>query len=437
MAGAPVRDPFQLVGQILERKYIVERCVAEGGFGVVYAGRHAVLDAPIAIKVHRRTPGATPEMWAEAIARFLTEAKTVAKLRHAAVVNVLDAGVSPLPGQADWVPWMVMEWLDGETLEDHLRARRDTPGRAPADALALLRPVFEALAAAHAAGIAHRDIKGSNVMLVPGPRGPSARVLDFGIAKLIREQDQAPSGHTQTSANMRAFSPGSASPEQVAGTRTGPWTDVHALALLLVELVTHRPPYVGQELQDYFAAVFDPVRPTPAKVGVDVGAWEPVLVRALALKPGERYADASAFLAALEAALPGATPQAGGAKPPHAHARRAPLWGWLVAAGMLAAVGAGIAVARHAESGRAAAPAVSPEVTSAPAPTPVSAPESLAPAPVTPPSAVASVPVAAPMRAPRPRPVVSTHAVAPPPPTPPLLAPSSPSPSSDPFANPR
>jgi eukaryotic-like serine/threonine-protein kinase len=304
MSAALSPDPFGLAGTVLERKYRIDRVVAEGGFGIVYAGHHLALDLPVAIKVLKRRDHLGVDAWHELLARFVQEAQTMARLRHPHIASILDTGVAELHGES--VPWMVLEWLEGQTLQDALLARRGSGGRTPAEALELLRPVLSAVAEAHDSRIAHRDLKPSNVMLVPTRKGGSvARVLDFGIAKVMcGEREEGTSGHTTTQETFRAFSMGYVAPEQVAGTRTGPWTDVHALGLMLSEVLTDQSPYAGQDATSHHALVFDPCRPTPRRFGVDVGVWEPIVARALALKPAERFANAGELLAALEAEVP-------------------------------------------------------------------------------------------------------------------------------------
>src|SRR5262249_52358349 len=148
--------------------------------------------------------------------------------------------------------------------------------------------VLEAIADAHESGIAHRDLKPSNIILQRGKHGAVARVLDFGIAKLFEGDAPAASGHTATEGRAPPFSPMYAAPEQVSGTRTGPWTDVHALGLMLTELLTDAAPYPPGDKNEWYRCVFDPERPTPCRRGVDVGAWEGVLKRALAIRPSDR-----------------------------------------------------------------------------------------------------------------------------------------------------
>jgi len=291
------RDLLGLAGSILERKYRVDRVVAEGGFGVVYAGFHLALERPIAIKVLRPTSCASSEPWADESANFLQEAKTIARLRHAAIVDVVDAGVTWVDAFSRDVPWMVLEWLDGETLAHHLEARRGRGGRAPREALVLLRPVLEAMVHAHDAGVVHGDLKPSNVMVLPSGDTP-LKVVDFGTAKMLDGEPLAAT--TATERWSRAFSAVCAAPEQLSGARTGPWTDVYALALMLTEVLTDRAPYPDDAIARV-SAVFDEARrPTPAKAGVDVGAWEEVLARALSVYPARRPPNARALLEELE-----------------------------------------------------------------------------------------------------------------------------------------
>ncbi len=132
------------------------------------------------------------------------------------------------------------------------------------------------------------------------------RLLDFGIAKVMEGDDGATSGQTQTSSTLPAYSPKYASPEQVSRMKTGPWTDVHAVALVLTEVLVDEAPYDSGDKLRLTAQTMAATRPTPARFGVDVGPWEPVLARALALHPSERYADAGELLGALEAAVAGA-----------------------------------------------------------------------------------------------------------------------------------
>jgi serine/threonine protein kinase len=306
MTTDTVEDRFRAVGFTLKDEFRVDRVVAEGGFGLVYQATHVSLDRPVAIKVLK-----TPEEYNENarrafVERFKQEARTVLKVKHPAVVQVLDFGASTFPNGEE-AAWTAMEWVEGTTLEDELRPRRKQGGRHPIDVMALLRPVIEAVAVAHDEGIAHRDLKPANIMVVRGRRAVTVRLLDFGIAKLMDPGEEAGSGRTRTASQMVACSPRYAAPEQISSARTGPWSDVHALAMILSEMLTDRPGYVGKDATSIFAEALSPTRPTPAKRSIDVGAWEAVLAKATAIRPDDRYLNAGALLAALDEALPRAT----------------------------------------------------------------------------------------------------------------------------------
>lgn len=296
----PIEDRLRLAGTSLDGRFAIERAVARGGFGLVYRATHVELAAPVAVKVllvpeHLR--GAESSL----VARFRQEARTLAQLQHPAVVRVLDVGRLDAEGEA--CVWMALEWLDGVTLDAHLRARGGL-GHSPREALALLAPALDAITCAHERGIAHRDLKPANLMVVPARQGDvSLCVLDFGIAKAMCPDEAPGSGHTETRSEHSAFSLPYAAPEQVGRMRTGPWTDVHALGLLLSELLTGRAPYAGDDSFTLYAAVMAPARPTPARHGVRVGPWEEVLAKALALHPSDRFARAGELHAALLASV--------------------------------------------------------------------------------------------------------------------------------------
>ena len=306
MGTATVDDRFRAVGATLNDALRIDAVVAEGGFGLVYRATHLGLDRPVALKVLKTPREYSDEARHAFTERFKDEARTVTRVQHPAVVQVLDFGVSRFPNGEE-AAWTAMEWVEGRTLEDELRARRQQGGRHPVDAMSLLRPIFEAVAVAHDAGIAHRDLKPANIMVMRGKRTTTARLLDFGIAKLMDPDEEAGSGFTRTSSTRVAFSPRYAAPEQLSSARTGPWSDVHALGMILSEVLTDAAGYAGNDTTAVFAEALSPTRPSPAKHRVDVGAWEPVLCKALSMRPDDRYANAGDFLAALDAALPDAT----------------------------------------------------------------------------------------------------------------------------------
>lgn len=298
-------DCFGLLGERLDGKYDIESVVAEGGFGVVYRGTHRGLQKPVAVKVLKIPPELSGATRSEFLAKFALEARTIAALEHPAVVRVMDFGAGPMP-KGEAAPWMALEWLTGTTLEADLTDRKGTP-RPPAEVLTLMRSVLDAMALAHEEGVVHRDIKPANLMLVSNRRGDvQMKILDFGIAKLMGAEDRSSSGQTATQSTLHAFSLHAAAPEQISGTRTGPWTDVHALGLVISEMLTGCPPYAGSDATEVYSAVLGVQRPTPALHGYDAGVWEGVLAKALSLRPADRYPDARAFSDALQTEVPDA-----------------------------------------------------------------------------------------------------------------------------------
>ncbi len=303
-AEASAGDSLGLIHTIFERKYRVDRLVVEGGFGIVYKAHHLALAVPVALKILRPALRADDDTFVELMSQFLEEANLLSRLRRSSVAAVMDAGVSSLGGAPAGLPWMALEWMEGETLRAHLARRRGQGGRTPAQAMELLRPVLETIAEAHELNIAHRDLKPSNIMLVPEKGGVTTRVLDFGIAKMMSpDGDAASNGETSTGSPRRAFTAVSAAPEQLSGARTGPWTDVYALGLLLTEVLIDRSPVEARDAHERYRVAFAMERPTPGRAGVDVGSWEAVLNRALAVRPADRPRDARALLDQLDAAL--------------------------------------------------------------------------------------------------------------------------------------
>ena len=389
--GTPVEDTYQLAGRVVGDRYLVEAPVARGGFGLVYRARHTGLDAPVALKV--LTPPEHRADDAGLVERFRQEARTLAALRHPAIVRVLDVGA--LDG-AEGVVWMALEWIDGVTL-DHALTARAGRRHAPREVLDLLAPALDAVASAHAQGVAHRDLKPANLMLGDAPGGPAMRVLDFGIAKEMHPDEAPGSGDTSTRSEGSSFSLAYAAPEQVGGARTGPWTDVHALGLLVTELLVGRRAYAGEESFSLYTEIMAPTRPTPARHGVDVGPWEPVLAKALALHPGARYPRAEALREALEAALDGAQRAFEGAPAAPATPLAKARWRRALPAVVALAVAAPLVVASTRVDRPAAAPA--PPSPRTPPPTALHPPTTPATAPAPPPAVTPAVTPAPPLAA--------------------------------------
>ncbi len=304
------RDPFGLEGETIGDKYRVTQLVGQGGFGVVYRGVHSGFGEPIAVKC-LRVPETLDEDARDALlTRLQDEGRVLHRLSKlsSGIVQALDVGAVTTP-KGTWVPYLVMEWLEGETLAEHLDERRKdgSGGMTLREAVKLLTPAANALAVAHEQGVAHRDVKPENLFLTETATGRGLKVLDFGIAKVLTGQAAFTAAPAATQRQPTAFTPSYGAPEQFNKKRgaTGPWTDVFALALILVELVYGERALDGDDATQLYVAAADPAsRPTLRHHGVQTtNAVDEVLSRALAVEPGGRYQNAGSFWEALEASL--------------------------------------------------------------------------------------------------------------------------------------
>ena len=304
-------DPFAWVGQTIDGKFRVEEVVGEGGFGVVYRAHHLGLGIPVAVKC-LKIPGSLPAADRERFHQsFLEEGRILRRLSRltAAVVQALDVGAAVAPN-GGWTPYLVLEWLRGDSLEDYLAKRKkDGTGKMPlAEAIELLEPAALAVASAHDEGIAHRDIKPANFFTTDVDGIPTMKVLDFGIAKVIADNASITRAFEQTGQAPSMFTPYYGAPEQFNRRfgATGPWTDVYALALVLVEMVTGQSALDGDDAtQLYIASTDVSIRPTPRNRGVPTSAAiEAVFQKALSVEPRTRYTSARAFWNELREALP-------------------------------------------------------------------------------------------------------------------------------------
>ncbi len=310
-------DVFGIVGTAVAGAFQVEAVVAEGGFGVVYRAYHAGFRAHVALKC-LKIPG---RLNAERQERFLEQFRAEAELLFRLSAS-LPTVVRPLhidamtTSDGTFVPYMALEWLDGETLAQEVE-RRATEGR-PAHTMKklarLLTPVARALERAHnfpgAEGmiaIVHRDLKPDNIFLAKVAGEPVVKILDFGIGKARNVASQVAGRSSQTSEGVTPFTPAYGAPEQWVPKRygqTGPWTDVWGLALTMVEVLAARPILDGDQAQMMGTALDDKRRPTPRNEGVQVDdETEKVFEKALAVDPRERYADAGLFWDELTSAL--------------------------------------------------------------------------------------------------------------------------------------
>jgi eukaryotic-like serine/threonine-protein kinase len=273
-----------LTDRVLVKRYRIREVIGRGGFAAVYRADDERLSRPVAVKVI--TVAASDDDARRQIReRFDREARAAAALpHHPNVVTVHDFGTDPELG----LDFLVMELLVGEDLSTHL-ARS---GRPSAElAMRILRDTVEGIAVGHRAGLIHRDVKPGNVFLAEPHGGEPFRVcvLDFGIARIITEEDAS----TRLTAEQNPLSPAYASPEQLRGERhLTAASDVYSLGVVGYQLLTGEKPAAG--------AAVRPVREANPEVPQAVAE---AIARAMAADPAQRFADADAFAAALDAAV--------------------------------------------------------------------------------------------------------------------------------------
>ena len=304
-------DPLSLVGTTVADKYRVEEFVSEGGFAVVYRATHVIWKKPVALKLFSGLSRVPAEQREPLHRAFIAEGAFLSELcsETASVVQPRDVGTITT-ADGHWLPYMVLEWLDGENLDDFLvreRAAGLPPWTLP-QTISLLAQVATALDVAHAKGIAHRDIKPSNLFLLGRPTRDdigTVKILDFGVAKMMSDGGFSAT-QAQTGQHVTSFTPEYGAPEQFnrAFGATGPWTDVYALALVASELLAGRPATDAEGVTALGLAAIDlQHRPTPRALGATINdPAEAVFARALAVSPVERYARAGQFWIDLETA---------------------------------------------------------------------------------------------------------------------------------------
>lgn len=265
----PTIDPFAALQAALEPQYRLERELGRGGMGVVFRATDTTLDRPVAIKVVHPELATHPSI----VRRFLSEARTVARLRHPGIVAVHAAGT------AQGLLYYVMDEVEGETL----RERLDREGKLPVEGAArIVADLASALDAAARAGVVHRDVKPENVLLERG--SGRALLADFGIARAVAAESV-----TGTGQGVAVGTPSYMSPEQAAGEEVDSRSDLYGLGVVAYEMLAGHPPFQGSNrvvVSKHIAerpAPIERVRPECPK------PLAGVVMRALEKHPAERW----------------------------------------------------------------------------------------------------------------------------------------------------
>jgi serine/threonine-protein kinase len=270
-----VADP--LLGALLDGRYRIRGRIARGGMATVYQAVDERLERVVAVKVIRPIHAGDTEF----LRRFDREAKTIARLSHPNVVAVYDTG------DHQGLPYLVMEYVPGHTLRDELAQR----GRLPvAEALTVAQALLSAVAAAHRAGLVHRDVKPENVLISDDG---TVKVADFGLAQAVEASTEDPDGQLMATVAYVA-------PELVTDGRADPRSDVYSAGIVLFEMLTGRVPYLAERSVDVAYQHVEQDVPAPSHYLPGLpGSLDALVVRATRRNPAARPSDAGVFLTEL------------------------------------------------------------------------------------------------------------------------------------------
>lgn len=261
--------------------YQIESEVGRGNMATVYRARQLKLDRWVAVKIVRSND-------ADFLRRFHREARAIAALRHPNILTIHNYG------EDDGLPYIVMEYVDGGTLENILTG---VPMSWPSAAKYII-PIGRALAYAHSQGIIHRDIKPANI-LMPGPDWPL--LADFGLVKMLGDQSKV------TRPGVILGTPAYFAPEQILGQGGDHFSDIYSLGIVLYELLTGSPPMMSKSPIEIMQRRVSELPPLPSHINRDITPQlETFMMRALERDPKRRYQTMEMFINDL-AWLPGAT----------------------------------------------------------------------------------------------------------------------------------
>jgi serine/threonine protein kinase len=295
-------DEDSLIGQAIDGRYQVLSLIGRGGMGSVYKAEHIGIHRVVALKLLHPSLASVPEVKS----RFEREAFAIGRIEHPNCVNVSDFGKLD-----DGSLYLVMEYLEGRSLGDEMA---DMQRLEPTRALHILQHVLRGLGHAHENDIVHRDVKPENVVLVEQDGDPDfAKILDFGIAKLIGTTVANDGGVKLTQAGMAFGTPIYMSPEQAVGNPVDGRADLYAASVMAYEMITGQPPFQSDDKIEVMS--MHTTRPVPPMSEIASGLAVPmeieqVIARGLAKRPKERYLNAAEYIDAIN------TVMGGGSMPP-------------------------------------------------------------------------------------------------------------------------
>ena len=290
-SASPETQSDSMLGKVLDERYRIDSLLGRGAIGAVYLATDLESGQPVALKQWR-----AERVTDQVHGRFVREATALQTLDHPGIVKVLGHGLT------DGVPYVVLEYLEGETVEAMITSGK---GLEPELALEIVRQALRAVAYAHEHDVVHRDLKPENLFVRRDEHGAlHVKVLDYGLAKFMQPERDPTKGVALTMTGMIMGTPLYMPPEQAAGSSVDLPVDVYALGCVLFELLSGRPPYLAQTNLELLSAHLRSPIPKLAEARPDVHVvpeLQALIDRALAKKQTERFPNAGAMLAALDA----------------------------------------------------------------------------------------------------------------------------------------
>lgn len=381
-----IQDP--LIGTVLAGNYEILEVLGQGGMGVVYRGKHSLMERIVAIKMLLSQLISDTN----SVKRFQQESKAAARLKHPHIIDVYDFGISPA-GQ----PYIVMEFLEGTPLSDLIKKE----GQIGVErSIKLISQACDALDHAHKQGVVHRDLKPSNIVLTQYDEEKDyVKVVDFGVAKLI-EVGNNNEGQRLTQAGEVCGSPVYMSPEQCMGQDLDARSDIYSMGIVLYETLTGKLPILGKTMVDTMSKHISepPVPFNEARPDLYIPErLEWVVMKAMAKDPAQRHQTMEEFKLDLDLAIPRpgrstvlrTQEQKSPVESMLGFVKEVPIWTWAAAVALMLAAGGIIVHAVSDKNSPTPNQAQTPPAKTAPAPQ--TAPTATTPAAATTPPATTTV----------------------------------------------